>query len=338
MNKLPLFLLTLNLIWFSGCAVAPVEQSKTPALQNISQLHIAVARADLKRVTSLLDGGTHVDEWSNTYGTPLIHASSLGQLEMVKLLLQRGANIDIRSQNGWTPLGQAAMNNKMDVAQYLVDKDADIQNAIEGIKQRPGALDRRRNTLAPANTQAIEKLEKLQKEKQIKVLEERVNQFIAHNDLQGLKEFTDKNPNAVYYIQDLTLRLALTGPEGLKVGDIAKLTEKGKSDVLIISLIKRVKTPYKEFTLDEIDTLSAMGINDTLIAAMVDVTTELLKDKQRKLEQEYFLKEQAKIARESQKTQVIQQVSPQPKQRDVVDVITEEAAKQGMKMLLEKLF
>lgn len=81
-----------------------------------------------------------------------------------------------------------------------------------------------------------------------------------------------------------------------------------------------------------------MGINDIIIAAMVDVTTELLKDKQRKLEQEYLLKEQAKIARESQKTQVIQQVSPQPKQRDVVDVITEEAARQGMKMLLDKMF
>jgi hypothetical protein len=231
MKKIQLFLLTLTMTWFLGCAVAPAQQSKSPELQSMSPLHLAVARADIKGLTSLLDSGHAVDEWSNTYGTPLIHASSLGKLEIVKLLLQRGANIDIKSQNGWTPLGQAAMNNRMDVAQYLVDNNADIDNAILGIRQRPGALDRRRKTLAAPNAQAIEKLEALQKARQTKLLEQEINRFLANNDLQGLKEFTDKNPNAVYYIQDPALRLALTGPEGLKVGDIAKLIEKGKSDV-----------------------------------------------------------------------------------------------------------
>jgi len=37
----------------------------------------------------------------------------------------------------------------------------------------------------------------------------------------------------------------------MKVGDIRKLINDGRSEKIIISLIKRVKVPYKEFTLGD---------------------------------------------------------------------------------------
>ncbi|MDY0122284.1 MAG: hypothetical protein RBR54_10120 [Sulfurimonas sp.] len=108
---------------------------------------------------------------------------------------------------------------------------------------------------------------------------------------------------------------------------------------IILSLIKRVKVPYKEFTLKEIDLIIEMGLSPTIISTMIDVTTELLKDEERKKEQEFFLKEQAKISKQGQTSQVIYQQAPSQGQgKDAVDVLTEEAAKQGIKMLLDHLF
>lgn len=330
--------------FLGGCA-APVQQTQNVALSQSIDLHSAIMRNDVQAVTKLLDSGVSVETWHNQYGSPLIHATTLMHKQIIRLLVSRNANVNARSQYGWTPLGGAALNHSEEVALYLVGSGADIDAAIAGLEQRAKDVSLRSRRMAATSAQqpnefthAIAFLQTIKQDQANKRLEQEVNTFLAEGDLQGLKNFADKNPNAVYFIKDPALRLALTGPEGLKVGDVVRLAEKGKSDVLIISLINRVKTPYKEFTLDEIDVLTAMGLNDTIIAAMIDITTELLKDEARKKEQEYFLKEQAKIAKESQKTQVIYQSAPQPKQKDVVDVITEEAARQGMKMLLDKMF
>ena len=331
--------------FFAGCATSPIHQKQNAALSQSIDLHNAIIRNDLQRVSALLDSGVNVETWSNQYGSPLISATTLMHKQIIRLLVSRGANVNARSQYGWTPLGEAALKHDEEIALYFVAQGADIDNAISGLEQRAKGASLRAKRVAATSAQqpnefthAIAFLQTIKQDQANKRLEQDVNTFLAAGDLQGLKNFADKNPNAVYFIKDPTLRLALTGPEGLKVGDVVRLAEKGKSDVLIISLINRVKTPYKEFTLDEIDVLTAMGLNDTIIAAMIDITTELLKDEARKKEQEYFLKEQAKIAKESQKTQVIYQSAPQPKQKDVVDVITEEAARQGMKMLLDKMF
>jgi len=159
--------------------------------------------------------------------------------------------------------------------------------------------------------------------------------LVAKNDFQGLKEYTDKNPNSVYYITDQKLRLALTGQKGMKVGDIRKLIKNGRSETIIIALIKRVKSPYKEFTLDEIDNLTSMGLSDNIVAAMIDVTTELLKDEKRNQQQEYFLAEQK---RASTKTVTTSSYNQGSKSNPLANKVEDELVKQGVGKLMDSLF
>lgn len=158
-----------------------------------------------------------------------------------------------------------------------------------------------------------------------------VSELIAKNDFQALKKYTDENPQAVYYITDESLRLMLTGPKGMKVGDVRKLIKSGKSEVLVISLIKRVKTPYKEFTLEEIELLQKMDLSDNIIAAMIDRTTHLLDNKELRKYQEHLLSEQKKIG--NKKIEVIHK--NQPKESNPVQ---DELIKQGTRILLDRLF
>jgi len=167
-----------------------------------------------------------------------------------------------------------------------------------------------------------------------------VNMYIKENNFQALKEYTDKYPNVVYYIKDSSIRLTLTGEKGMKVGDIKKLLKDGKSELIIVSLIKRVKTPYKEFTLQEIETLQSMGLPDKIIATMIDITTELLKDAKRQKEQQFYLAEQKRI--NNQKTTVIYQNNQSQKTDEqgnpVIEKVTDELINQGVSILLDQLF
>ena len=138
------------------------------------------------------------------------------------------------------------------------------------------------------------------------------------------------------------LRLAMTGPQGMKVGDIRKLVKSGKDEVIIISLIKRVKTPYKEFTLEEIEYLRELGLSSNIISAMMDRTTKLLDDKRLKEQQAFFLAEQERIAKENAKTNMALQ--SQGEQRvdaqgnPIVEKVQDELVKQGVGMLLDRIF
>ena len=167
--------------------------------------------------------------------------------------------------------------------------------------------------------------------------EQEVQKFITVNDIKGLKEYTEKNPIAVNFIEEKALRLALTGPKNMKVGDIRKLLKDGKSELIIVSLIKRVKSPYKEFSIDEIDTLISMGLSDKIIAGMIDVTTEIYKDTKRKQEQESMLKQQQSM-QNAQRTSTQQVQVQQDDSNPVMDKVTEEITKQGIKLLLDNLF
>ncbi|WP_295022525.1 hypothetical protein, partial [Sulfurimonas sp.] len=155
---------------------------------------------------------------------------------------------------------------------------------------------------------------------------------------EGLKQLTEKDPNLVNYIQDEELRLMLTGPKGMKVGDIRKLLTKGKSEMIIVSLIKRVQVPYKEFTLEEIETLTKMELTEKTISAMIDVTTELLKDERRRKEQEFYQTENKRLMEQKAQPQTIVQTNNQNNNSQLQDKATEILLQEGSKMLLKSLF
>jgi len=188
-----------------------------------------------------------------------------------------------------------------------------------------------KENIAKIKVQQSQELENIKHEQQVQKL-------VTVNDIKGLKEYTEKNPSAVNFIEEKALRLALTGPKDMKVGDIRKLLKDGKGELIVVSLIKRVKSPYKEFSIDEIDTLITMGLSDTIIATMIDVTTELTKDMKRKQEQEDLVKQQQQIIQKNNVTQQNTQNVQRDDSNPVMDKIGEEVINQGIKMLLDNLF
>ncbi len=73
-------------------------------------------------------------------------------------------------------------------------------------------------------------------------------------------------------------RLGLTGPEGLRVGDIAGFRKKGVGDNILAAKIRSSKGRYKDFSFDEIDQLKNMGIPEVVIEAMIESTSRVTRD------------------------------------------------------------
>ncbi len=64
--------------------------------------------------------------------TPLIQASSIGDLLTVQNLIKEGANINESDRDGYTPLMHAIWERKIDVAKYLIQSGADIKLKDKG--------------------------------------------------------------------------------------------------------------------------------------------------------------------------------------------------------------
>jgi len=350
---------------FSGCGLGP----------NNAKLHIPAGNGNLEAVKKELLINKNINRRDAAGQTALIYAASSGHLEMVKYLVENGASIDIKASftGGKTALVYAATSNKSKVIQYLIDKGANINavtihnetalfyavsygniesvkvllknNADKNIINKSGqmvyTITKRKNIEEITNllNNIVEvkvihnKNTKLEQQKQINLL-------IKNKDYKSLKNYTDKNPNSVYYIKDEGMRLALTGPKGLKVGDIRKYIKNGKSELIIISLINRSKTPYKEFSMKEIDMLLNMGLSDKIVSAMIDITTKLLETKERKKEQQFLLSEQQRIT--TQKDKVIYKNNTNQKadaqDNPVINKVQDEVIKQGVGMLLDHFF
>ena len=166
-------------------------------------------------------------------------------------------------------------------------------------------------------------------------LQEEVEKLVVANDLNGLKDYTEKNPNAVYYIKDEWLRLALTGPKGMKVGDIREYLKGGKSEKILIAMIKQQELPYKKFSMSEVDMLIKMQLSEDVITAMIDVTTKLLDNEKIAKQQQFFLDEQKRVS--TQTTAAIYQNSA-VQENSVTNKVGNEVIKQGVGILLDQLF
>ncbi|MCD6258286.1 MAG: ankyrin repeat domain-containing protein [Helicobacteraceae bacterium] len=347
---------------FLGCGTRFVMPSEITSIEELQKhtknkedmqeaLVSAAMYGKIDQAKYLLEHGADVNyipgDFMMTYGYPALHAAVVNNhLEMVKFLIAQGADVNKRQKHGGGNDNSAAMRafeaKHLEILRYLVSQGADLYSFETTLKHMSGGplitlvkkegyhdLANELLELQKSRTQTVQK----ESEK------EKVTQLIEEEKFEDLKVYTDSNPNAVYYIPQPELRLMFTGPKGLKVGDIAKMVERKRSEKIIIAMIRGVKTPYKEFSIDEIEILVEMGLSDDIIVAMVEVSTELFKDAKRKAEQEHYLKEQAKIAKESQKTQVIYQGGvQQSSQGGVMDEVTQEVTKQGVKMLLDHLF
>lgn len=352
-----------------------VENSADINIENIykqSPLYIASLGGKLEVVKYLVENGADVNKKGFSGHTPLSAATNGGHLRVAGYLIEKGANVNNRQIEGWTPLHFAASSGRLEVVEFLINAGADMdlknnanQSSIDVANpvvkeyfQRNRAVilenkQKKEAQLAEEKRQAqIAKEEREAQEAKAKKEAEiaaQINNFIVKNDFEGLKLLTEQNPYYVNYIKDAELRLMLTGPKGMKVGDIRKLLKDGKSEMIVVSLIKRVQIPYKEFTLEEIEELTKMELTDKTISAMIDVTTELLKDERKRKEQEFYQAENKKLMEQKaqpqtiiKEVQTVKEVQTTNQNNNngsqIADKATEILLQEGTKMLLKSLF
>ena len=365
-NIIQLSIVFIFALFISGCAT-----------RNVPPIIDASNKGNLHLVKSQIQKGVPIDQRGANNYTPLLKASASGKLNVVKYLVEHGADLKKTTKWGSSPLELSSTNGHLDVVKYLLtNKNVDINQLniykntalhIAAYKERlpvvkylveKGAKTDIKNTsgltplgivLRDKRTQMIQYLRSVDNVDFVspkQVIQDtttevkhqtNIETYIAKKDYQGLKKYLDLNPSAVKYIKDDNMRLLLTGPRGMKIGDIKKHIDKKRSEKIIISLIKRVRSPYKEFTLEEIDKLSAMGISDNIISTMMDVTTELVREEENREHQKSLqVKEKTKIIYKERN--VSQNNSSENQNNPVVDKVQDELIKQGAKMLFDKLF
>ncbi|MDD2697194.1 MAG: ankyrin repeat domain-containing protein [Arcobacteraceae bacterium] len=356
-GKLPVVKYLLD----NGADVHILSDGKTTVLFS------AATSGNVELIDLYIKKGLSINDATQSGITPIFNAVAFARLDALKFLIKNGANPNQKTTENKTPLYNVTITikTKLDaiklwsayptLQEFIKTERKNIDNLIEcwkvliDAKVDPDSVDiynkkaldylseypEYYNILAKY---AQNKSKVIVEEKTNNEIQAKVNSLLEKEDFEGLKLLTEQNPNSVNYIQNDELRLMLTGPKGMKVGDIKKLLNNGKSDTIVVSLIKRVQTPYKEYTIDEIDILSKMGLSDRVIAAMIDVTTELLKDDKKKKEQEKYLTEQKKISEQKTETKVIYQNNGVQESNPVVDTLKNEATKQIGKMIFDRLF
>lgn len=259
---------------------------------------------------------------------------SIDRYKIIELYLQNGADPFSKDSDGKMPYNYANERGFFEIVK-LFDSYEDDKISFNKCK-KVDTISCYENLIVENNKYKIKinELLVLKTKKSKQKEEEIVKNYLIKNDLKGLKTYTDTNPNAVYYINNKELRLALTGPKGLKVGDIQKLL-KEEDEVLVLSLIKRAKTPYKEYSLDEIKILKSMGLSSNIIASMIDVTTQLLRDTKLRNEQTFFLKEQRRIKKNRSNKKTVRNNSSNS---IIENEVSKELTNRGMKMLFDNLF
>jgi hypothetical protein len=81
---------------------------------------------DLTKVKYYISKKYNLNKVDDSKTTPLMHASSLGYIEIVKVLVENGANINLQNIHGYTALIRACINKFPEVIKYLIQKGANV--------------------------------------------------------------------------------------------------------------------------------------------------------------------------------------------------------------------
>ena len=261
---------------------------------NITPLHWAAANENVELIKLLLKYDADIDAKTKQHETALIYGVKSNKLDSVKILLSQGSNPNIRNVAGDTSLHIAARNLNGDIIKMLIDNNADV-SIMNNSQQNAFAIATRLDLkILLANAEELQKEQKLAKDNiELAVaVNNLLNEMIKNEDGVGISNYFRQNPSHIYFVQNKQLRLLWSGSETLRIGDIKKMLLTGVSEKIIIQLVKRSNVPYVEFSLEEISTLKGMGISDDIIAAMMEVTNEILKDEKRLQEFKTILEKQ----------------------------------------------
>ncbi len=266
-------------------------------------LHTAAHNNDLNEISKLLNQGADVNGIS-LGATPLWNAAWRGNIEAAKLLIERGARVE--SMHLW---GAAVGTDNEEMARLLIKNGADLTFVYDGKNALDYAKERNHMKIYHGIIKALQDKEQAKRDAQAAALAEQkrqaqlreaetINSLIAQNDIAGLIAYVELHPESLASIQNLRVRLLITGPAELRIVDILQQIQNKRNESIIIARIKGTTGAYKNFNDNELNELIAMGISDEIIAAMITVTNEYQKEKKRLAHQQALLTEQQKAADE----------------------------------------
>lgn len=96
-----------------------LDRAEKAHADGLTELMVASAEGDLRRVVELLDYGAQIDALSNNGSTALLYAARNNRTSVVKVLLERGANLHRENNQGDTALTIARRFDCMDVVDFL---------------------------------------------------------------------------------------------------------------------------------------------------------------------------------------------------------------------------
>jgi len=245
----------------------------------------------------LIAKGADVKAIGDNGGTALHAAASFGNAAAVRVLLDHGADPAVENNDHEKPSDRAKI-----YMQYAKDSRSNavfvlLQDANSGGKETKASKQQAEIKSTIALRSDKEKYEKARTSNTYKAYEEFLRAFpTSQNRGQALMAMSGliEKRNGTYddykkfiseYDDGLELvpekhRLALTGPEGMRVHDIIVLRKKGVEDGLIGAKLDNGKGKYKDFSFEEMDTLKKMGVPAMLIKAMLDSTTRAKREEE----------------------------------------------------------
>jgi len=107
---------------------AEINSSEPSAYPNATPLIAASSRGNLNIVKVLIENGADVNLGFSEgyYGTPIFAAVSEGHAEIVSLLLKNGANPNVTNKYGESTLVASVKNGSLDIAKDLLDNGVDL--------------------------------------------------------------------------------------------------------------------------------------------------------------------------------------------------------------------
>jgi hypothetical protein len=171
-----------------------------------------------------------------------------------------------------------------------------------------------------------------QRQKEIK---DEVVSYMSNKDMNGLIIYVNTNEDAMEYVQnDSQLYLLFTGPRELQVVKLLQYKKQGLSDSILSSQIRSQNKAYKKYSLDEIQKLINLGLSDKLLTTMIDVTTQVEKEKRAELTKIQPIQTQNTVVN----TQVMQAQQEQTSSSNTSDMVMEKAGEVILDQLLRNLF
>jgi len=126
-----------GLDWIRGAAQGTFDNlDERPGPPTTPALHHAVSCGFSGLVNYLIIvHGEDVEARSPNDRTPLLEASTTGQLDIVDVLLNHGADINSGDNTGWSPLYWASTGGHANVVQFLLERGAEVNAQTTYLKR-----------------------------------------------------------------------------------------------------------------------------------------------------------------------------------------------------------